>query len=149
VFIPEAVNDEPVNRLSQSKKWREEYPRDLRVPMIEHKSFHYYIYEPLQLLSGERVVPIHFYQQKGVIFSKCFKLIDQPSESNTGLNLSIPEEVDWRSENYQIISVNEYYCPYPNLELSNGLMLKDVCSDTLFCELVSITFQLKLLYSIS
>ncbi|KAH9817515.1 hypothetical protein DFH28DRAFT_869876, partial [Melampsora americana] len=74
VLIPEAVNNEPINRLSQSKKWREDYSRDLQVPMIEHNSFHYYIYKPLQILSGERVVPIHFYQQNGVIFSKCFKL---------------------------------------------------------------------------
>ncbi|KAH9820701.1 hypothetical protein DFH28DRAFT_1194770 [Melampsora americana] len=132
VFIPEAVDDEPVNHLSQSKKWREEYPRDLRVPMIEHNSFHYYIYEPLQLLSGERVVPIHFYQQKGVIFSKSFKLFDQPSELDTGLKLSIPEEEDWNSENYEIISADQFYCPYPNLELSDGLMLKDFCSNTLF-----------------
>jgi hypothetical protein len=145
VFIPEAVDNEPINRLSQLKKWREEYSRDLRVPMIEHNSFHYYIYEPLQLLSGERVVPIHFYQQKGVIFSKCFKLFDQPSGLYTGLKLSIPEEENWNSENYEIISADQFYRPYPNLELSDGSMLKDFCSNTLFREFLPIEFLFSML----
>ncbi|KAH9808512.1 hypothetical protein DFH28DRAFT_909357, partial [Melampsora americana] len=67
VVILEAVGDEPINCLSQSQKWRESYSRDLCVPMIMPKSLHYYIYKPLQLLSGVTFDPIHFYQQSGTI----------------------------------------------------------------------------------
>ncbi|KAH9818849.1 hypothetical protein DFH28DRAFT_830893, partial [Melampsora americana] len=63
VFIPETVDNKPINHLSQSKKWREDYSRDLQVPIIEHNSFHYYIYKPFHLPSLERVVPSHFNQK--------------------------------------------------------------------------------------
>ncbi|KAI8458054.1 hypothetical protein BY996DRAFT_6411177 [Phakopsora pachyrhizi] len=60
-FYPEQSAGKNIYKLSQSKKWLQEYPRDLRAQMISVGGKHYYIYEPVQINDGSVVVPMFFY----------------------------------------------------------------------------------------
>ncbi|KAI8446222.1 hypothetical protein BY996DRAFT_8458912 [Phakopsora pachyrhizi] len=60
-FYPEQPAGKNIYKLSQSKKWLQEYPRDLRAQMINVGGKHYYIYEPVQINDGSVVVPMFFY----------------------------------------------------------------------------------------
>ncbi|KAI8456160.1 hypothetical protein BY996DRAFT_6412618 [Phakopsora pachyrhizi] len=60
-FYPEQPAGKNIYKLSQSKKWLQEYPRDLRAQMISVGGKHYYIYEPVQINDGSVVVPMLFY----------------------------------------------------------------------------------------
>ncbi|KAI8451342.1 hypothetical protein BY996DRAFT_4555908, partial [Phakopsora pachyrhizi] len=59
-FYPEQPAGKNIYKLSQSKKWLQEYPRDLRAQMISVGGKHYYIYEPVQINDGSVVVPMFF-----------------------------------------------------------------------------------------
>lgn len=60
-FMPELPSSTTkTNRLSQSKKWREELDRDLRVQMVNLPQGHFYLYEPVQLQSKQLVIPLFF-----------------------------------------------------------------------------------------
>lgn len=59
-FFPEKDEGVTVDRFSQSKKWREELPPSLRVPMVVVEGEHFYIYEPTQLEDSRVVVPVFF-----------------------------------------------------------------------------------------
>ncbi|KAH9817524.1 hypothetical protein DFH28DRAFT_871125, partial [Melampsora americana] len=52
-------------------KWQELYPPHLCVQMVVSKGIHYYIYEPVQVVTGRLVVPIFFYMQDDNIKAKC------------------------------------------------------------------------------
>ncbi|KAH9814285.1 hypothetical protein DFH28DRAFT_971155 [Melampsora americana] len=72
-FIPEYDPNEPINRLSQSKKWREGFSRNQRLQMITSRARHFFLYEPICRTSGEWIVPIFFFQQSGTVYAKCLK----------------------------------------------------------------------------
>ncbi|KAI8455366.1 hypothetical protein BY996DRAFT_8686339 [Phakopsora pachyrhizi] len=60
-FHPEQSAGKNIYKLSQSKKWLQEYPRDLRAQRISVGGKHYYIYDPVQISDGSVVVPMFFY----------------------------------------------------------------------------------------
>ncbi|KAI8443855.1 hypothetical protein BY996DRAFT_6426821 [Phakopsora pachyrhizi] len=72
-FYPEQPAGKNIYKLSQSKKWLQEYPRDLRAQMISVGGKHYYIYEPVQINDGSVVVPMFFYIKGGKMYAKACK----------------------------------------------------------------------------
>ncbi|KAI9617966.1 hypothetical protein KEM48_006904 [Puccinia striiformis f. sp. tritici PST-130] len=59
-FVPHDPQGHDIHALDQSQKWREDLPRNLRVPMVTHGGKHFYICEPATI-----VVPIFFFKQGG------------------------------------------------------------------------------------
>ncbi|KAH9823042.1 hypothetical protein DFH28DRAFT_881080 [Melampsora americana] len=70
-FTPNLPVNTLVTRLSQSEKWQEGFSKELRVQMVVHKGDHFYIYKPVQVTTGQLVVPVFFYNQKEVTKAKC------------------------------------------------------------------------------
>ncbi|KAI9630062.1 hypothetical protein KEM48_012312 [Puccinia striiformis f. sp. tritici PST-130] len=68
-FVPHDPQGHNIHSLYQSTKWREDLPRNLRVPMVTHGGKHFYIYEPVGLVPRQGdsaiVVPIFFFKQGG------------------------------------------------------------------------------------
>ncbi|KAH9820635.1 hypothetical protein DFH28DRAFT_1218091 [Melampsora americana] len=74
VFAPEYEPEMPTTRFSQSKKWREGFPRTHRVQMVVSKQAgHVYLYEPLRDMTRQWIVPIYFFQTSGIYYAKCVR----------------------------------------------------------------------------
>ncbi|KAH9810625.1 hypothetical protein DFH28DRAFT_1132026 [Melampsora americana] len=119
VCLPElATHNEPVNRFSQSKKWREDFSKELRVQMVVHRGKHYYIYEPLLTIAEKLVVPAFFYQLAGKTMAKCLpaKLQYEPPSNLQVLVLSEPP---FHSTAFQTIEVADFWKPAPEITLED------------------------------
>ncbi|KAH9813949.1 hypothetical protein DFH28DRAFT_1170063 [Melampsora americana] len=127
VFVPELCPNTKINRLSQSKKWRELYSRDQRVQMISARNNHYYIYEPLQLRSNQLVVPVFFYQQDNKVMAKCLPAEVQPDIGEPEhYNIIIPEEPSFDSCKHK--GLHPVYIPIINpwREKAEGKVIRHV-----------------------
>ncbi|KAH9818305.1 hypothetical protein DFH28DRAFT_888068, partial [Melampsora americana] len=83
VTIPEYDPNLPIDRLSQSRKWREGFPRNQRVQMVPSSKGNFFLYEPVCNSSGDWVVPIFFYQQSGDYYAKCLKASISSNQMNS------------------------------------------------------------------
>ncbi|KAH9807092.1 hypothetical protein DFH28DRAFT_1153434 [Melampsora americana] len=133
VFVPERTLEGPTNRLSQCKKWREDYSPELRVQMIVSNDIHYYIYEPVQLQTQQLVVPIFFFQQDNCLMARCLPAIVIPDPENpTNLKVLIPEVSAFNSEQLFTIECKDFWRTLPKIELDGGKLLKDLCGDFMY-----------------
>jgi hypothetical protein len=135
ITIPELSTNAPINRLSQSKKWREGIKKELRTPMIETQHGHFYIYEPVQLLSSsvfELFVPIFFYTDGDNLLSKCLTANIYPNAVTQGLDICIYAEPEFSSENLMTINVNDFWRPISMVYLPDGRKLTDLCGSSMY-----------------
>ncbi|KAH9813500.1 hypothetical protein DFH28DRAFT_1171408 [Melampsora americana] len=116
VFVPERTLEGPTNRLSQCKKWREEYPPEL-----------------LQLQTQQLVVPIFFFQQDNCLMARCLPAIVIPDPENpTNLKVLIPEVSAFNSEQLFTIECKDFWRTLPKIELDGGKFLNDICGDFMY-----------------
>lgn len=130
-FIPEAKVSGGVDRFSQCKKWREELDCDLRVQMFDSGSTHFYIYEPVQLVSQKVVVPIYLYQLNKVNMSKCLPLSVTMSDVSSKYCLKVAEEPAFDSPTLIEVPESELWRTYNHIALKDGRMLAS-CSEAFF-----------------
>ncbi|EGG08209.1 uncharacterized protein MELLADRAFT_84994 [Melampsora larici-populina 98AG31] len=96
-FLPEDDKAVVVDRFSQSKKWREDLPPSLRVPMVDVDGEHFYIYEPAQL--ADSLV------SHGPGGSHHFRVAPEPKFDS-------PTLLD--------VDVQTFACSFTRIELQNG-----------------------------
>lgn len=120
-----------VDRFSQSKKWRENLDRDLRVQMFDIGFDHFYIYEPVQLVSRKVVVPIYLYHVNTVKMSKCLHLSFTVSDVAGQYRLNVAEEPSFDSPTLIDVPASDFWRTYDNICLTDGRMLAS-CSDGSF-----------------
>ncbi|KAI8445100.1 hypothetical protein BY996DRAFT_8480786 [Phakopsora pachyrhizi] len=96
-------------KLAQSEKWLHQYPRNLRPQMISFGGKNYYIYELVQLIDGNVVVPVFFYTKGGKIYAKASKC-----------NVSIHSSED------------EFWRPYNEILFSDRILLATKCRNILY-----------------
>ncbi|KAH9807661.1 hypothetical protein DFH28DRAFT_1138529 [Melampsora americana] len=128
VFLPELPTNEAINRLSQSKKWREDYSAISRVQMVvSAKKKHIYIYEPVQLQTHQLVVPIFFYQQNCKTMAKCLPADVQPYHRDPNrLQIMLPEDRGFDSDGLYTIDVNDIWKLFHDISVEDAL-LSDLC----------------------
>ncbi|KAH9810698.1 hypothetical protein DFH28DRAFT_1131780 [Melampsora americana] len=132
-FLPELPVNIPVNRLSQCEKWREGYSKDLRVQMLVSKGIHFYIYQPVQVATGQLVVPIFFYKQEELTIAKCLPAVVEPASGNQqGYRIILEEEPPFDSPELLTIEVTSFWRLFEAVELDNGERLRDVCGDLMY-----------------
>ncbi|KAH9822967.1 hypothetical protein DFH28DRAFT_1048547 [Melampsora americana] len=133
VFLPELPVNVPINRLSQSQKWREDYPPSLRVQMVEYKSIHFYIYEPVQVVSAQLFVPIFFYQQADEVMAKCLRAtVETASPIQGGFNVMIDQEPSFHSAELFTINVKDFWRPFTAVKLDDGSFLSSHCGNHMY-----------------
>lgn len=133
VFMPELPDQSPINRLSQSQKWREEFPPHLRVQMVVSKCIHYYIYEPVQVLSGQLVIPMFFYQQGDKLMAKCIPALVEPGSQNLSTyNIFFAEEPPFDSPALISINVQSFWRLLESVKIGNEDCLSNHCGDHMF-----------------
>ncbi|KAH9807786.1 hypothetical protein DFH28DRAFT_1137812 [Melampsora americana] len=135
--IPELPGPtDKVNRLSQSRKWREELDKDLRVQMVNAPRGHFYLFEPVELNSGKLVIPVFFYQQDNQIFAKCTpaRLVYQSGEASNGpqIRVQFRSTSDFNSESLASINVTYFSKVFEDIEVCNDILLKDNCGDEMY-----------------
>ncbi|KAH9807600.1 hypothetical protein DFH28DRAFT_938119 [Melampsora americana] len=115
-FFPESDKGVTVDRYSQSKKWREELPPSLRVPMVDVDGQHFYIYEPAQLENARVVVPIFFYKNDlGIVKAKCLEI-----DSIGPHDYLIAAESKFDSEVFLDVDVQSFATSFSRIVLWNG-----------------------------
>ncbi|KAH9816221.1 hypothetical protein DFH28DRAFT_837683, partial [Melampsora americana] len=121
-FMPELPVNTPTNCLSQSKKWRELYPLHLRVQMVASKNVHFYIYEPIQVVTGQLVVPLFFYKQENNIMAKCIPaMVESASQDSSTFNIFIEPEPDFDSPALLSINITSFWRLLDDVRLENGV----------------------------
>ncbi|KAH9813011.1 hypothetical protein DFH28DRAFT_1128957 [Melampsora americana] len=133
VWIPELPGEDRINRLSQCRKWRELYPPHLRVQMVEMRSNHYYIYEPVQLIQGQLVVPMFFYRQGNDIMANCVPAVVEPDGLfHSSFNIFMEEEHAFDSPKFFCINVKTFWRTFNNVKLEDGLHLSNACGNHMY-----------------
>ncbi|KAH9814463.1 hypothetical protein DFH28DRAFT_1168556 [Melampsora americana] len=132
-FMPELPVNTPTNRLSQSKKWQELYPPHLRVQMVVSKNVHFYIYEPIQVVTGQLVVPLFFYKQENNIMAKCIPaMVESASQDFSTFNIFIEPEPDFDSPALLSINITSFWRLLDDVRLENGVRLCDSCGNHIY-----------------
>ncbi|KAH9810786.1 hypothetical protein DFH28DRAFT_1064014 [Melampsora americana] len=133
VFVPELTLEGPTNRLSQCKKWCEEYLPEMRVQMIVWKNTHYYIYKPVQLQTQQLVVSLFFFQQDNCLMARCLPALVIPdADVQNSLKVIIPDIHDFNSDELFTIKCKDFWRTFPNIEVQDGVFLKDMCGDHMY-----------------
>ncbi|KAH9808247.1 hypothetical protein DFH28DRAFT_1196797 [Melampsora americana] len=115
-FLPESDKGVTVDRYSQSKKWREDLPPSLRVPMVDVEGEHFYIYEPAQLENSRVVVPIFFYKNElGIVRAKCLEI-----DSIGPHDYLMAAESKFNSPVFLDVDVQTFATSYPRIVLRNS-----------------------------
>ncbi|OAV88510.1 hypothetical protein PTTG_09689, partial [Puccinia triticina 1-1 BBBD Race 1] len=137
-FYPHDPCGEPIDRLCQSYKWREDLPRDVRVQMVYNGPKHYYIYEPTQLKSGEVVIPTYFYKAKGKLYAKCCVPEYEPNETGEGFDIIIPADVKFNDTDNQrvvdILDFDKFYSEISEIVAEDGRKWPIKCGKNLYEE---------------
>ncbi|KAI8457360.1 hypothetical protein BY996DRAFT_6411693 [Phakopsora pachyrhizi] len=116
--------------LNQSKKWLQEYPRDLRAKMISVGGKHYYIYEPVQINDGSVVVPMFFYIKGGKMYAKACKLNFRVI-SSAEVNIFISWNRDFYSDDLKEIFGEDFLRPYDEILVNDRILLASKCRNIL------------------
>lgn len=118
-FWPESDLAVTVNRFSQSKKWRESLPADLRVPMVHVDGQHFYVYEPAQLQDMSIVVPVFFYRDVSGLRARCLRATEAPLFCSS---LLIPPEPDFHSSDFLDVNIHSLAASFPRIQQADGQM---------------------------
>ncbi|KAH9807163.1 hypothetical protein DFH28DRAFT_1152885 [Melampsora americana] len=132
-FTPELPVNTLVTRLSQSEKWQEGFSKELRVQMVVHKGDHFYIYEPVQVTTGQLVVPVFFYDQMEVTKAKCLRAIVEPVSGHLeAYRIVLEDEPPFNSPDLLTIEVSSFWRLFGAVELDNGNCLGDLCGEHMY-----------------
>ncbi|EFP77823.2 uncharacterized protein PGTG_03779 [Puccinia graminis f. sp. tritici CRL 75-36-700-3] len=127
-FYPEWCDGVNISKFSQSTKWLAGLSPQNRPQMCEVKGKHYYIYEPVQLISNDVVIPIFFFNYKSSLHAKCFKLKHEHINShNNRLTITIPSDLVFEHPELSIIPVEDFKLIYSSIRLGNGKLLWEQC----------------------
>ncbi|KAI8453000.1 hypothetical protein BY996DRAFT_4561968, partial [Phakopsora pachyrhizi] len=130
-FYPELSNGKNIYKLSQSEKWLHQYPRNLRAQMISFGGKQFYIYEQVQLIDGNVVVPVFFYTKGGKIYAKACKL-NFSIQSSEDVKISICWNMDFFSPDATEILGEEFRRPYNEILFSDRILLATKCRNILY-----------------
>ncbi|KAA1120083.1 hypothetical protein PGT21_037132 [Puccinia graminis f. sp. tritici] len=132
-FYPEWCEGVNVNKFSQSTKWLADLAPEHRPQMCEVRGKHYYIYEPVQLISNDVVIPIFFFNYKSSLHAKCFKLKHEHINShNNHIKITIPSDLKFDHPELSIIPVAQFKLIYSSIRLGNGKLLWEECGRKIY-----------------
>lgn len=134
-FYPIESDGFYVYKFSQSVKWREELPEDIRVQMVVVLGKHFYIYEPTQLLDGSLVIPIFFYSAHGELYAKCIRPCTSGVVSKDNVKLLIPNHLPYRSEHLLSVKCSDFNRIYSEI-LINGFMVERLYGNCIWGQLL-------------
>ncbi|KAH9815821.1 hypothetical protein DFH28DRAFT_927727 [Melampsora americana] len=124
-FIPEYEPNQPTNRLSQSKKWREGFSRNQRLQMVPSTKGHLFLYKPICQASGGWIVPVFFFQQSGKIYAKCLKAsIVSQGDNSSNIKIIVNKDQNFDSLLLITVDMDTIGATFIDSKDSKGILLK-------------------------
>jgi hypothetical protein len=133
VFYPEFTDGLNICSFAQSSKWLSGLSPEHRAQMCEVEGKHYYIYEPVQLVSNEVVIPIFFFKYKSTLHAKCLEIQSHHINShNNRITITIPSDLGFDHGDLSTISVKQFKRDYSSIRMGNGKLLWELCGGKIF-----------------
>ncbi|KAH9814314.1 hypothetical protein DFH28DRAFT_1108148 [Melampsora americana] len=132
VFIPEYEPNGQIDRLSQSKKWPEEFSWKQRVQMVPSVNGHFFLYEPVCQTSGQWIVPIFFFQQSGRVYAKCLKALIVSQGTNSELKIIVDSCKEFNSSFLITVSIESLKETFIDSKDNQGLPLEGRCGGVMY-----------------
>ncbi|EFP89671.2 uncharacterized protein PGTG_15634 [Puccinia graminis f. sp. tritici CRL 75-36-700-3] len=134
-FYPEDPKGYNIYKLSQSYKWRANFPEDIRVQMVVVRSKHFYVFEPIELASGKIFIPVYFYTYKGELYSKCVMPKTRTTRDDRGLThnyLTIPHHMPFESADLVAIPCEQFAKIYSEIIMPGGIPCARWCENAIW-----------------
>ncbi|PLW06567.1 hypothetical protein PCANC_26024 [Puccinia coronata f. sp. avenae] len=132
-FYPEMTNGLDIYKFSQSKKWLQDLLPAHRAPMCEVKGKHFYLFEPVQLLSAAVVIPLFFYQHDDQLFAKCLQIQrNHICQMPNKIKITIPASLEFQDPQLSTIPVNQFDCDYSEIRMDDSRKLMDSCDGVIY-----------------
>lgn len=132
-FYPQVSKDGLVKEFSHCDKWLNGFPPHLRAPMVYTMFGHFYLYEPVQLASGELVVPTHFFYFGEDLVAKCLPLQLVNDHLQGGVaRMEIFQEERVGLNDAGVVNISQFRNTFDHIILPGGYNLKALYGSTLY-----------------
>lgn len=102
--------------------------------MVDTRRGHFYIYEPVQLLDKNLVVPVFFYQSNNKkVYAKCLE-VEVIKCLDGSRKLQVPEEPPFEAEGWGGRPVEDFWRPFEEIEWEGRGLLSAQCGEWLYRE---------------
>lgn len=103
--------------------------------MIVDNHRHFYIYEPVELRTGQLAVPMFFFKSNDKILAKCLPALIQNDLSDPDrFNIVIPEEPPFDSEEFYTFDVVDFAKTFEEITLDHEVYLSPLCGPNMYRE---------------
>ncbi|PLW58275.1 hypothetical protein PCANC_00780 [Puccinia coronata f. sp. avenae] len=127
-FYPESSNGAPVYKFSQSHKWLKCLSPSHRAQMCEVRGKHFYIFEPVQLVSNRVVIPIFLFMLDSRLTARCVDLnSSMMSCEGTRVIITLPKAIPFDDPILSSVDVQEFQSIYSEILLADGRCLNNAC----------------------
>jgi hypothetical protein len=103
--------------------------------MAKNEGKHFYLFEPVQLKSGEIFVPIFFCMENHILRSKCVAPQFLPHACLGSGSLQIPGGLAFDSDLMVPINVDQFDLIYSEINMGSDGRLKTMCSNQIWGQL--------------
>ncbi|KNZ48692.1 hypothetical protein VP01_547g1, partial [Puccinia sorghi] len=133
-FYPEFNKGLNVYKLSQSQKWIQDLSPAHQPPTCYVNGKHFYIFEPVQLITSDVVIPIFFYMFKSELTAKCLKI--NPSNLffrvSDHIKITIPAKLHFHDKQLTSIPVTNFDLDYSKTQMSNQVLWTEACDGSFY-----------------
>lgn len=139
-FYPELTHSN-IFKLSQTRKWLADSSPQNCVQMCETNGQHFYIFEPVGLMSGAILIPVFLYQFNSELYSKCItpSFSQQIINNETVTKMTIPSNLHFDDPNFLSINTNNFQTQYTQIQInSSGGLLSEQCGNSFYGEISKI-----------
>ncbi|KNE94634.1 hypothetical protein PSTG_11997 [Puccinia striiformis f. sp. tritici PST-78] len=128
-YYPEWSDGMDITKFSQSLK----YSSPHRAQMCVANKIHFYIFERVQLVSKDVVIPLFIYKFHNKLFAKCLKIQEHhilPGEELS--HITIPANIAFDDSQLISVDVEEFDQLYSNIYMGDGRLLTEVCGNEIY-----------------
>ncbi|PLW52727.1 hypothetical protein PCANC_16005 [Puccinia coronata f. sp. avenae] len=131
-FYPVLTNEGDIYKFSQSQKWLKGLAPAHRPQMCEVNKKHFFIFEPLQLLSSAVVIPVFFFTCGSLLCARVLEV----NETNTiregnHVKITIPQHLEFDDPRLQSMEVTKFDQIFLEILMSDCTRLVDACNHCL------------------
>ncbi|PLW43381.1 hypothetical protein PCANC_13229 [Puccinia coronata f. sp. avenae] len=130
-YFPEMTSRQ-VHKFLQSQKWLKYLLPAHQPQMCEVNKKHFFIFEPVQLLSKAVVIPIFLFMYNSQLTSRVLEInCSNMFEDGDGVKIIIPKHIDFDNLMLTSIDVACFHRDYSEILLANGRRLYNACNHRL------------------
>ncbi|KAA1110414.1 hypothetical protein PGT21_020875 [Puccinia graminis f. sp. tritici] len=139
-YYPEWTNGLNISKFSQGDKWLRGMSREHRPQMCESKGKHFYIFEPVQLLSHAVVIPMFFFMDQSALTARCWEIKEEDTtlvestiegDSHARLSIHVQTHLDFSDARLLSVRVDAFDLDYSEIRWEDGRTLVEACAGRL------------------